>query len=143
MQTSKLKNYASGSPLPNIFTNIEKTLVTHGAKQIVRDYDGDGNVSAISFLVTTSKGEIMVRLPARTERVKALFDKQGIKYRPDQPYRTAWATIRDWVSAQMALLEWEMVKLEEIFLPYMVHYDGHTYFEKLEERGFLLPRGEE
>jgi hypothetical protein len=138
MQISKLKNYASESSLNNIFSSIEKTLVSHGAKQIVRDYDADGRVVSISFLVTTPKGDFGVRLPARVERVKALFDQQRVKYKPDQPYRTAWATIRDWISAQMALLDWEAVKLEEIFLPYMVHRDGRTFFETMERRGFYL-----
>ena len=37
-----LKNYASTASLPNIFAAIEKTLSSHGAKQIIRDYDGQG-----------------------------------------------------------------------------------------------------
>jgi hypothetical protein len=42
----------------------------------------------------------------------------------------------------MAMLDTEMVKLEEIFLPYMTK-DGQTYFELLEDRGFMLPSGAE
>jgi hypothetical protein len=42
---------------------------------------------------------------------------------------------------QMALLETEMVRLEEIFLPYFVDPTGKTFFEAVEERGFLLPEG--
>jgi hypothetical protein len=136
-----IKNYASESPLPSIFSAIEKTLSSHGAKQISRDYDGAGKIIAISFVVATSKGDLRIKLPAKTDRVQQIFEDQGVRYKEDQPYRTAWATIRDWVSVQMALLDWEMVKMEEIFLPYAVNQQGRTFFELMEESGFLLPEG--
>lgn len=140
-----LKNYESSSPLPNIFAEIEKTLATHGAKQIVRDYDGAGRISAIAFIVPSKRGDLMIKLPARFDRVEQIFKEQGVRYKPDQPYRTAWATIRDWLSAQMALFDWEMVKMEEIFLPYAVGRDGQTYFEHFDNGtlGKLLTGPEE
>ena len=131
-----LKNYRSTSPMPSIFSAIEKTLTDHNAKQIVRDFD-NGRVTAISFVIETNRGPLAVRLPARFDRVKAIFDQQGLRYNPDQPYRTSWATIRDWVAAQMALIDWEMVKIEEVFLPYAVTKNGKTYFE-LFDSGELL-----
>lgn len=138
-----LKNYASTSALPNIFNAIDKTLTTHGAKQITKDYDQQGRIKAISFIITTKKGDLGVKLPARFDQVQRIFDEQGVRYKPEQPYRTAWATIRDWVDAQMALIDWEMVKLEEVFLPYMKDHDGRTYFEVLENRNFSLGTGVE
>lgn len=136
-----LKNYKSDSPLPNIFAAIEKTLVGHGAKQINREYTNDGLIKSISFVVDTPKGEMGIKLPARWERVRKLFDDEGVRYKPDQPYRTAWATIRDWVSAQMALIDWDMVKLEEVFLPYGQTKTGETFFEVIERKGFELESG--
>jgi hypothetical protein len=132
-----LKNYKSTSSLPNIFADIKKTLSSHGAKRIVEDYE-NGKIISLSFIVTTAKGDIGVKLPARFDRVRKIFEEQGIRYKPEQPYRTAWATIRDWISSQMALIDWEMVKLEEVFLPYAVGKNGKTYFEIIEERGFML-----
>ena len=128
--------------MPTIFSEIEKCLTTHGAKQIVRDFDGQGKVTAIAFVIETSRGSMTVKLPARFDRVEAIFKEQGFHYKPEQPYRTAWATIRDWVTAQMAILDWEMVKIEEIFLPYMVTKTGQTFFEMAENNGFLLGAGE-
>ena len=40
--------------------------------------------------------------------------------RREQAYRTAWRIIKDWVDAQMALLETEMVDFEEVFMPYIL-----------------------
>jgi hypothetical protein len=38
----------------------------------------------------------------------------------------------------MALLDIEMVRMEEIFMPYIVDNQGKTLFEKLAEKQFLL-----
>ena len=62
-------------------------------------------------------------------------------YGYDQAYRVAWRNILDWVQAQMALLEIGMAKMEEIFLPYMLDRKGRTFFERMEQRGFLLDSG--
>ena len=58
-----------------------------------------------------------------------------------QAYRVAWRNILDWVQAQMALLEIGMAKIEEVFLPYMQDREGVTFFERMEQRGFLLDSG--
>lgn len=127
-----LKNYLSSSSLPNIFGAIEKTLSSHGARQIIRDYDGQGRITSISFVIATKRGNLGIKLPARFDQVERIFKEQGIRYKPEQPYRTAWATIRDWVDAQMALIDWEMVKPEEVFLPYAVGKNGKTFFDSFE-----------
>ncbi len=138
----KLKNYASSAALPNIFADIEKTLISHGAQQIVKDYDSaTGKTTALSFVIKTPNGNLAIRLPVREDKVRQIFKNQGLRWKIDQPYRTAWATIRDWIAAQMALIDWEMVKLEEVFLPYAVNNQGKTYFEVLESRGFQLGSG--
>ena len=56
-----------------------------------------------------------------------------------QARRTAWANIRDWLDAQMALIETGQVKLEEVFLPYMTDTTGKTLYERIQERNFKLP----
>jgi len=136
-----LKNYQSRSPLPNIFSAIEKTLASHGARQIVRDYDGGGRIVSISFSVQVNDQILGIKLPAKIDQVERIFQEQGVKYKPEQPYRTAWATIRDWIDAQMALIDWEVVRLEEVFLPYMVWQDGRTFFQVMEDKNFLIGEG--
>jgi hypothetical protein len=41
----------------------------------------------------------------------------------------------------MALLEIGMAKMEEVFLPYMLDNQGSTFFERMEQRGFLIESG--
>lgn len=59
-----------------------------------------------------------------------------------EAYRVAWRNILDWLEAQVALLDIGMVKIEEIFLPYVLTPSGTTVYEELEGRHFHLPPGD-
>src|SRR5438874_5849554 len=148
-----IKNYTADIDINKIFAELQNTLGKHGAKQISFDYDNDGRIQSVQFVIKANDRFIPVRLPARVEKAQAVLKRQweaGIishkrgkekTYGYEQAYRVAWRNILDWVEAQMALLEIEMVKLEEIFLPYMVNPHGETFFETLEKKGFLLESG--
>ncbi|GAH95162.1 unnamed protein product [marine sediment metagenome] len=43
----------------------------------------------------------------------------------------------------MSLLETEMVKMEEIFLPYVITPGGQTIYQVMASKGFLLGPGKE
>lgn len=135
-----LKNYTSNSRYT--FENIQKTLIAHHAKQISFEYIDNGKIKTLIFVLSVNGKDFGFKLPARVEQVKALFDREGYRYDPEQPYKTAWANIRDWIDAQMALIDTGQVKIEEAFLPYMVDSSGQTYFEHLEKKQFLLEGGE-
>ena len=148
-----IKNYTSDIPIERIFAELQQTLGTHGAKQISFDYGDDGKVHGIQFVIKVSDRFIPVKLPARVEQAQAVLKKQfeeGIishkrgrenTYGYEQAYRVAWRNILDWVQAQMALLEIGMAKMEEVFLPYMQDNQGVTFFERMEQREFLLESG--
>src|SRR5919199_3144954 len=148
-----IKNYASEQPLEKIFAELQQALAAHGAKQIAYDYGDDGKVHGVEFAVTVHDRRIRVKLPARIEQAQAVlkrqFDEGTISHKRgrentygyEQAYRVAWRNILDWVQAQMALLEIGMARMEEVFLPYMQDRQGVTYFERMEQRGFLLESG--
>ena len=61
--------------------------------------------------------------------------------RQDQARRTAWRILKDWIQAQMALLETNMVEMEEIFPPYMLSGE-QTLYQALRANHFrALPSG--
>jgi hypothetical protein len=43
----------------------------------------------------------------------------------------------------MAILETDMVRLEQIFLPYMITPDGKTLYENMVDKGFYLTEGKD
>lgn len=145
-----IKNYSSNLPINRLFENLQKTLVNHGAKEISFSYADNGKIEAVSFVVsiynTADERErfLPIRLPARVNQAQKVLAQQYneglIRDRkvldPEQAYRVAWRNILDWTEAQMALLEIGMVKMEEIFLPYVKDASGQTLFEKFEAQGF-------
>lgn len=148
-----LKNYTSGKNVKNpnfTFDKIQKILIDHNAKSINYEYK-NGKISGLIFVLEINGKDFGFRLPARVESVEALFYKHKkpryswqkadplTKEEKEQAYRTAWANIRDWIDAQMALIDTEMVKVEEVFLPYLVNRTGKTLFESMENNQFLLP----
>lgn len=139
--TTTLKNARSTSP--RTFEVIQKTLASHKVKQIVLDYDSKGRVRTIEFSIDINGEPYPFRLPARVENVeKLLYGSYPSPAQKEQAYRTAWANIRDWIAAQLALIDTGMVKPEEVFLPYLVSKQGHTLYEEMAQSQFLLPSPE-
>src|SRR5437867_4505934 len=137
-----IKNYTSEVPVDRTLTMIHKLLSKHGVHQIMTDYQ-QGIPAGISFVITTPAGTIAVKLPARIEKVKKILFPRGVRTDKEeaQVQRTAWKNIHDWIDAQLALVQTEMVRLEEVFLPYIVNNEGKTLFEQLEHSQFQLPTG--
>ena len=125
----------------NVFTTIgeiQAMLVKHGAKRIVQDYDDGGRISALIFQIETPAGLRMIRLPANVDAVSKVLERQKVKCDREQAERVAWRIVKDWVEAQMAILESEMVWIDEIFLPYMVNNNGQTLFQSYRQNQLLL-----
>lgn len=137
-----LKNYTTTINANKTIGEIQEILSIHGATAIMTEYS-NGNVVALSFKVNTPKGEIGIRLPANIEQVQMVLKMQKrkngqIKDTTEQATKVAWRIIKDWIDAQMAILETEMVKMEEIFLPYILNKNGQTVYQMFEEKTLLL-----
>lgn len=124
-----LLNYTTKVDVFATLGAIQGQLVKHGAKKIMQDYDDDGHITALSFMVDTPAGPRGIRLPANVDAVHAVLIRQKVKCDREQAERVAWRIVKDWVEAQMAILESEMVQMDEIFLPYMLNNTGQTVFE--------------
>ena len=121
-------NYTTKVDVYTTLGAIQGQLVKHGAKKIMQDYDEQGKIVSLSFLINTPVGERGIRLPANVDAVHKVLTRQKVKCDREQAERVAWRIVKDWVEAQMAILESEMVQLDEIFLPYMVNDNGQTLF---------------
>lgn len=136
-----LLNYTTKVDVFTTLGAIQGQLVKHGAKKIMQDYDDDGHISALSFLVDTPTGPRGIRLPANVDAVHAVLTRQRVKCDREQAERVAWRIVKDWVEAQMAILESEMVQMDEIFLPYMVNGHGQTLFQAYRNNQIMLEGG--
>ena len=124
-----IMNYTTKVDVFATLGEIQGQLVKHGAKKIMQDYGNDGHITALSFLIDTPNGPRGVKLPANVDAGWNVLTKQKVKCDRDQAERVAWRIVKDWVAAQMAILESEMVEMDEIFLPYMLNDKGQTLFQ--------------
>ena len=139
-----LLNYTTTVEAAKTVGEIQKILSDHDAKSILIDYAKDRSIKALAFKVATPQGEVGIRLPVDPDAVLKVLERQWqagqVPYRyvnRAQAVRVAWRNIRGWVASQMAILETEMVQLEQIFLPYVITRDGRTFFELAVDGGFL------
>ena len=141
-------NYTTTVDSFKTVSEIEYILMKHKAKSIMKNYEGE-SITGLSFLIDTGILQIPVRLPVKVDECLEVLKREkangarSIKATREQAERVAWRILKDWVEAQMALLDIEMVKFEEIFLPYIEMQGGQTIFEKLEANQFLLEEVEE
>lgn len=143
-----IKNYTTDVPVNKTVSEIHLMLADHGAKRILFDYGADSKVTAISFTIETPTGEQAVRLPANVERVREVMRQQKNNPRnrnrsqiddsQDQAERVAWRIVKDWLAAQLAILETEMVDVQQVFLPYFLNRQGQTLYEVYSSGALML-----
>lgn len=143
-KNNRIKNYTTSIPWSRTISEIEEMLTQIGASTIMKDYRGDGRVEALSFKLK-GKG---YRLPSNTEKCIAKLKEAGLYNaksdidKEKQAENVTWRIIKDWLDAQIALMQIGQAEPEEIMLPYM--YNGKkTLYQMFKEKGFALPYGEE
>lgn len=146
-----LLNYSTRVEATKTVSEIQTILAKHGARQMLIGYAEDGSVENLAFQIQTQYGEMGFRLPVDPDAALKVLERQyqlgklshGGKPDHAQAVRVAWRILKDWVEAQMAILETEMVKMEQIFLPYMMVGDKHTLYEAMVDSRFQLGQGKE
>jgi hypothetical protein len=139
--------YLEGTEVPDSRTvmEIQDLLARKGATSIQIEYS-NGRVNSLSFRLNVNGQSVPFRLPCRWEAVEKILRNIGKKLRKNDTYadwarRVAWRQIYRWIQAQLALVDTNMVRPEEVFLPYaMVGLEGEaakTLYDVIAERKFL------
>ncbi len=127
-----LLNYTTQIEVEKSIGEIQKCLVAHGANAVLNEYE-NGYITAISFKMRFNEQDMGFRLPTDWRPVLKLLEANPKVPRnlrtQEQALRVAWRIVKDWVEAQMAIVETKMVKAEQVFLPYFVMKDGRTLSE--------------
>lgn len=131
---------------------IETVLVRNGATAVMKEYV-DGAIEAVAFRVRVGQSDIPFRLPCRWKAIADVFAKRKAgKWNytlsnsqkvliADKARRVAWRQILRWIEAQMALVQTDMVKVEEVFFPYIQAKGGKTLYELHAGNLLALPSG--
>lgn len=71
-----------------------------------------------------------------------MLKQQKVKADLQQAERVAWRIIKDWIEAQMAIIEAQLASMDEVFFPYMLDSAGQkTLYEAYCERQLLIGDG--
>lgn len=124
-----IKNYTTEVPEERTVGEIMGLLAGKGARYVHIEYDDRNRPSAISFTLLLQELPIPFKLPCNFDGVframagnykgryaRQQFEKNAASM--DQARRVAWRIIKDWVAAQMALIEAEQASMAQVFLPY-------------------------
>jgi len=136
-----LLNYTTSIAPQKTVMEIQSLLARAGANAIMADYDKDGNVVALSFRIDMDGKPLSFKLPTDWEPVHRTLNRQNVspKYKtPEQALRVAWRITKDWVEAQLAIIETQMVTTAQVFLPYAVTNSGQTVYEYMASNTHLL-----
>lgn len=125
-----IKNYTTKVPASNTVGEIQAILAKHGACRVMLDYGDGGRVLGVSFAVPEVGS---FRLPARAEAVMRVMREQKINADIERAERVAWRNVKDWIDAQMAMVETGQAEIGEVMLPYMLR-DGVTLYEAMANR---------
>lgn len=148
-----LLNYTTKIDADKTVAEISRCLSAHGASAVMTEFDGE-TVTALSFKIKFQDQEMAFRLPCDWRPVYEILIKgkrkppsyytgsRGLAHWESehrlQAVRTAWRIVKDWVEAQMALVETRMVTTAQVFLPYAVMKDGRTLTEHVAENPKLM-----
>lgn len=138
-----LLNYTTKVDVYETIGVIEGKLAKHGARKILKEYGDDGEISALSFMVNTPAGPQAIKLPVNVDAVHKVLLRQKVKADREQAARVAWRIIKDWVESQLAILETEMVTMDEIFLPYMLMDGQRTVYQVYVDNQLRIGDGRE
>ena len=140
-----IKNDTSKVPANGSISEIQDALVKHGATGMLYKYEqGTGRIEALQFLLQIKNQDVAFSPSIPWQRFQRVLQLQNVPKSQDEEYvyRVAWRNIRDWVMAQLALYETEIVEMPQVFLPFATDAKGQTLYEKMVEGKCLLGSGE-
>lgn len=130
-------NYTTKVPVMRTLPEIHELLVKHGAMSVLTDY-ADGKPRGLSFRIEGPHGVRSYALPVDVAAMGRLLVAAGrrnarVDARPEQAERVAWRVTKDWLAAQLSLVDAQMAAFDQVMLPYMLSDDGRTIYARYVE----------
>lgn len=135
-------NYSTAVSAERTVGEITALLVRKGARSINTEYTKAGDLESISFVMPIGGMPVRFLLPANvngvtqamlrdepwsSRRAKSKAVYEGKIYAKAK--WVAWRILKDWVAAQMALIESNQAEAAQVFMPFAQQDDGRTMFQ--------------
>jgi hypothetical protein len=144
-------NYTTKVPAERSLGEISRLLAKSGASAVMHEYDDSGDIKSLSFKMKLDGQEIGFRLPANWSGIESIMLEErrnrNSTLRPwmlekDHFVNVSWRVIKDWIEAQLALIEANQATAQQVFLPYAITQNGQTLAERIQDNpGMLLGMG--
>lgn len=137
-------NYTTEIAAVKTIGEITGLLVRKGARSISSEYREDGSIQAVSFVMPVGGIPVRFQLPSNAEGVCRVMlkekpfkpsshgygneDNYKAKFRA-QAERVSWRILKDWIEAQIALIESGQAEIGQVFMPYALNDRGATMYE--------------
>lgn len=139
-----IKDYTTKIDAAKTAAEVQTVLAKAGATGVAMQYD-NGEPIALAFTANTPFGPREFTMPANWRNVQRVLRKQKVApalQTDAHAKRVAWRIVKDWMEAQLAIIQTEMVTIDQVMLPYMRNGDeGETVFEQYQAGQQLLLEG--
>lgn len=125
---------------------IKRFLRNHGARKCMESWDADGEYESVQFVIEAPNiGEMPIKLPSDWQSLLRLHEKTLTRDSTDaqrkanekRAIKASWRIIFFWIKSQITMVQMDLAKMEQVFLPYIVvDGEGHTAFEILQKNNF-------
>lgn len=146
---SAVVNYTTKVAVTTTLAEMQERLASTGADHIGVGYS-DGVPTSLTFVLGGPHGRRNFTVPVDTDamqrllrahweagRVKGGFSRDNFLSR-EHAARVAWRVMKDWLAATLAIVEADLLRLDEVMLPYLMVDDDHTLAERYRERESAL-----
>lgn len=119
-------NYTTKVPAARTASEVQALLVGAGARGVAFEYGEADTIIGMRFAMPTPYGLRTFRLPINAQGVEETLEEQKVSRSlrtPEHAEKVAWRIIKDWIEAQLAIIQSRMVTLDEVMFPYMEEPD--------------------
>lgn len=116
-------NYTTKIDAWKTVNEVQQILSKHNVSHFSIKNEGNFPV-ALSFTIDFRGRPLNFLLPCNHEGVLSCLKKDRkvpkSSHNSEQALRTSWRIIKDWVEAQLAIVESELAPIQEVFMQYLV-----------------------
>jgi hypothetical protein len=121
---------------------IQQIIVRHGATHFSITNQGSMPVAMV-FTIDYQGTPLNFSLPCNYTGVLASLQKNkkipGTFKNEEQALRVGWRIVKDWVEAQLAMVEAQVASIQEVFMPYLlIPATGQTLFKAFETQNIKI-----
>jgi hypothetical protein len=123
-----IKNYTTTISAHKSIQEIESILMKFGAREIMKQVENN-QYSTLLFTIIIDNKKVPFKLPIYIQSVQEFITKEynnnhsrtqkKIADFQEQAYNIAWRVMKDWIHAQLSIIETGMCKPEQILMPYL------------------------